>query len=82
MKKIVPDPPRLQLINTLYSSLHPDLSPPDALAVANELLLGIAETLDEYCRANAGLPGLNRLTNAGHSADTAHTLIEHALARL
>ncbi|MDF0733358.1 hypothetical protein P0Y43_21935 [Pseudomonas entomophila] len=82
MKKIVPDPPRLQLINTLYATPHPDLIPPDALAVANDLLLGISEVIDEYCRANAGLPGLNRLSNAGRSADTAHALIEHALARM
>ncbi|WP_336333396.1 hypothetical protein [Pseudomonas putida] len=54
MSKIVPDPPRLKLFNTLYSSIHPDLTVPDALAVASDMLLGISQALDEHCRANAG----------------------------
>ncbi|MFK0091160.1 hypothetical protein [Pseudomonas sp. NPDC090592] len=82
MNKIVPDPPRLKLFNTLYSSIHPDLIAPDALAVASDMLLGISQALDEYCRANAGEPGMQMLANAGHCADTAHALVEHALVRL
>lgn len=82
MKKIVPDPPRLKLFNTLYSSIHPELIPPEALAVASEMLLGISEVVGEYCRAHTGEPGVYMLTNAVHSADTAHALIEHALERM
>ncbi|MFF7066200.1 hypothetical protein [Pseudomonas sp. NPDC008258] len=82
MKKIVPDPPRVKLFNTLYSSIHPDLTLPDALAVASDMLLGISQAIDEYCRANAGENGTQMLANAGHCADTAHALVEHALVRL
>ncbi|MDZ5604079.1 hypothetical protein SJI00_14985 [Pseudomonas sp. RP23018S] len=82
MKKIVPDPPALKLVNTLYPSIHPDLLPPDALAVASDMLLGISEVIDAHCRANAGEKGMMMLANARHSADIAHALIEHALVRL
>ncbi|MDD1963215.1 hypothetical protein NP534_24230 [Pseudomonas sp. 39004] len=82
MKKIVPDPPRLKLFNTLYSSIHPDLIPLDALSVASEMLLGISETVDEYRRIHTGEPGLHMLANVVHCADTAHALIDHALARM
>lgn len=82
MKKIVPDPPHLRLIDVLYSTIHPDLIPPDALAIANDLLLSINQTLTEYCRTHPGAPGLNTLSNAATSANTASTLIQHALTRL
>ena len=82
MNKIVPDPHRLKLFNTLYSSIHPDLTVPDALAVASDMLLRISEAIDEYCRANADENGVQMLANAGHCADTAHALVEHALVRL
>ncbi|OCT32874.1 hypothetical protein [Pseudomonas putida] len=82
MKKIVPDPPRLKLINTPYFSIHADLIPPDALAHASELLRGVSETLDEHCRSMAGTSGLNMLANAAHAAETARALIEHALKRM
>lgn len=82
MKKIVPDPPCLKLINTPYFSIHADLIPPDALAHASELLRGVSETLDEHCRSVAGAPGLNMLANAAHAAETARALIEHALKRM
>jgi hypothetical protein len=52
------------------------------LAVASEMLLGISEVVGEYCRAHTGEPGVHMLTNAVHSADTAHALIEHALERM
>ncbi len=83
MKKLVPDPPpRLKLFNALYSSIHPDLIVPEALAVASEMLLGTTEVIDEYCRANAGEKGMKMLANASHSAEIAHALIEHALTRM
>ncbi len=82
MKKIVPDPPRLKLINTPYFSIYADLIPPNALAHASELLRGVSETLDEHCRFMAGTPGLNMLANAAHAAETARALIEHALKRM
>lgn len=81
MKKIVPDPP-LKLICNPYFSVHSDLIPPDALALASELLSGVTQTLDEHCRSRAGEQGLGMLSNAAHSADMARTLVEHALARL
>ncbi|MNW23266.1 hypothetical protein D3C71_2252650 [compost metagenome] len=52
------------------------------MSVASEMLLGISETVDEYRRIHTGEPGLHMLANAIHSADTAHALIEHALARM
>ncbi|MDF0732815.1 hypothetical protein P0Y43_19175 [Pseudomonas entomophila] len=82
MKKLVPDPPRLKLITNPYFSIHSDLTPPDALAHASELMRGVAETLDEHCRAYAGVPGLHMLANAAHAAETAQALVEHALQRL
>ena len=82
MKKLVPDPPRLKLIHNPYFSIHTDMTPPDALAHASELLRGVAETIDEHCRTYAGVPGLHMLSNAAHSAETARALIEHALNRM
>lgn len=82
MKKLVPDPPRLKLVSNPYFTLHSDLIPPDALALASELMRGVAETIDEYCRASAGIPGLQMLANAAYSAETAQALTEHALKRL
>jgi hypothetical protein len=41
MKKIVLDPPRLKLVNTLYSSIHPDLIPPDALSNCRRSVAGV-----------------------------------------
>ncbi|AIR88527.1 hypothetical protein [Pseudomonas cremoricolorata] len=77
MKKIVPDPPHLTLIQT--SSLPADLIPPDALAVANDLLLSIHQALNDYCHTHPTAPALNKLRNAAHSANTASALITHAL---
>ena len=81
MKKLVPDPP-FKLIAGPYSSIHSDLIPPDALALASEMMHGIAQTLDEYCRSQAGERGIGMLSNASHSAETARALVEHALNRL
>lgn len=82
MKKIVPDPPRPKLVANPYFSIHSDMPPPDALAHASELLRGVAETIDEHCRTNAGEPGLNMLSNAAHASETSIALIEHALTGL
>ena len=81
MKKIVPDPPR-PLSSTPYFTIHSDISPRDAIAHACELMRVVAETLDNHCRDNAGVPGLNLLANAAHAADSACVLAEHAKRRL
>ena len=85
MKKIVPDPPHVRpntLINTPYFSIHSHLLPTDSLAYASELLRGIFETTDEYCRARALEPGQGMLVNVLHSAEFARALVEHALTTL
>ncbi|MEG1039489.1 hypothetical protein [Pseudomonas sp. NUPR-001] len=81
MKKIVPDPPP-SLITTPYFSIHSDLIPPDSLAFASELLHGIRETTEEYCRAHANEPGQGMLVNVLHSAEMARALVEHALIKV
>ncbi|MBC3467314.1 hypothetical protein [Pseudomonas sp. RW10S2] len=82
MKKLVPDPPRLTLITNPAFSIHTDMIAPDPLVHASALLLGVAETLDEHCRARAGAPGLNMLANAAQNAETARALVEHALNQI
>ncbi|WDY57755.1 hypothetical protein [Pseudomonas sp. PSKL.D1] len=82
MKKIVPDPPRHTFINTPFFSIHSEISPPDALAHACELMRGVIDTIDDYCQLHAGEPGLNILSNAAHATDSARVLAEHALARI
>ena len=81
MKKIVPDPPRT-LIATSHFTIHSDLTPPDALAYSSELLRGIHETTDEYCRSHFSEPGQGMLVNVLHSAEMAKALVEHALDKL
>lgn len=80
MKKIVPDPPTP--FTTPYFSIHSDLIPPDSLAYASELLRGIHETTDEFCRVHANEPGQGMLVNVLYSAEMARALVEHALSRL
>ncbi|QYX45922.1 hypothetical protein K3F43_14555 [Pseudomonas tussilaginis] len=80
MKKIVPDPPTP--FTTPYFSIHSDLIPPDSLAYASELLRGIHETSDEFCRVHANEPGQGMLVNVLYSAEMARALVEHALSRL
>ncbi|KJK16041.1 hypothetical protein ACIOVF_22135 [Pseudomonas sp. NPDC087612] len=86
MKKIVPDPPYSDIsrnnITTPYFSIHSDLIPSDSLAYASELLRGIHETTDEFCRAHANEPGQGMLVNVLHSAEMARALVEHALSKL
>ena len=80
MKKIVPDPPTP--FTTPYFSIHSDLIPPDSLAYASELLRGIHETTDEFCRVHANEPGQGMLVNVLYSAEMARALVERALSRL
>ncbi|GLH33524.1 hypothetical protein BR1R5_29120 [Pseudomonas sp. BR1R-5] len=82
MKKIVPDPPSRKSVTTPFFTVQSDMYPPDALAHASELLRGVIETIDEHCRARAGEPGLNMLSNAMHASEIAHSLVEHVHARL
>ncbi|MGH8379678.1 hypothetical protein [Pseudomonas sp.] len=82
MKKLVPDPPPHQIITTPYFSIHSNLIPTDSLAYASELLRGISETTDEYCRGRALEPGQGMLVNVLHSAECARALVEHALMQL
>jgi len=82
MKKIVPDPPRRKPITTPFFTVQADMYPPDALAHVSELLRGVIETIDEHCRARAGEPGMNMLSNAMHASEIAHSLVEHVHARL
>ena len=82
MKKIVPDPHSRKPVTTPFFTVQSDMYPPDALAHASELLRGVIETIDEHCRARAGEPGLNMLSNAMHASEIAHSLVEHVHARL
>jgi len=78
MKKPVPDPPS-KIIHTPYLAIHADLSPQDALIYAEQLLHAIEASLDEYCMANAGAPGLDLLVSAAHAARSGQSLLAHAL---
>ncbi|MEN8640762.1 hypothetical protein [Pseudomonas sichuanensis] len=78
MKKIVPDPPP-KIPVTPFFTVHADMYPPDALAHVNELLRGVSETIDEYCRNHPGELGLHMLANAAHAADIARALSDHAM---
>lgn len=80
MKKIVPDPPA-KIITSPYFSIHSAMPSQDALVYASQLLQGIEDTLDEYCCANAGEPGLGMLVNVAHTARMGRALVEHSLAR-
>lgn len=77
MKKHVPDPPNLTLFATPI-----DMIPPDALAHASELLLGVAQIIDEYCREHIGEPRMAMLSTARHSTAMSRALVEHALMRI
>jgi len=52
MKKIVPDPPPYttprKIITRPYFTIHSDLTPPDSLAYASELLRGIFKTTERW----------------------------------
>ncbi|QCI12194.1 hypothetical protein E6B08_12855 [Pseudomonas putida] len=80
MKKLVPDPPHRKSPRTPFFTVQSDMYPPDALAHTSELLRGVAETIDEHCRARAGEPGMGMLSNAMHATEVAHELVEHVLA--
>lgn len=78
MKKIVPDPPAQPLHRPLFF-INPDMPATDALVHLIQLMHGIEDTLDEYCCANAGLPGNGMLVNAAHSVQMGRLLAEHVL---
>lgn len=82
MKKLVPDPPSLNLLDATYPFIHPDLIPPDALAVASDLVRGISKAIQTHCLTHGGDQDPRALARARHSAEIAHALIEHALNRL
>lgn len=86
MKKIVPDPPLpladSKTFTTPYFSIHSDLIPSDSLAYASELLRGIHETTDEYCRVHSCESGQGMLVSVLYSTEMARALVEHALTRL
>ncbi|CAG8868082.1 hypothetical protein PS627_02845 [Pseudomonas fluorescens] len=86
MKKIVPDPPHStssrKIITAPHYTLSDNLTPEDSLVIASELLRGVYETTDEYCRSHFEEPGQGMLVNALHSTETAKALIEHALAKM
>lgn len=82
MKKIVPDPPVLHPFNSPYFSIHSDLVTADSLAFASELMRGIHETTNEFCRTHANDPSHSMLLSVLHSAEMAKALVEHALANL
>lgn len=86
MKKIVPDPPhsippQKNATGTHYV-IQSHLTTEDALVLASEMLRGALDTTDEYCRAHFKAPGQGMLVNVLHCAETARTLIEHALTKL
>lgn len=61
---------------------HSDMLPPDSLALANEFLCGVVETLDQQCSDSAEQPDTNALASAAHATRMARSLVEHALTRL
>lgn len=78
MNKLVPDPPAKPL-NRAFFTINTDMPATEALVHAIQLLRGIEDTLDEYCCALAGEPGLWMLVNAAHNAQMGRMLAEHAL---
>nr|WP_314875047.1 hypothetical protein [uncultured Pseudomonas sp.] len=82
MKKIAPDPPRFKLIISPHFSAHSDMLPADSLALANEFLCGVVDTLDQQCQKAPDEADLNALTSAAHATRMARTLVKHALTKL
>ncbi|WP_449431109.1 DUF3077 domain-containing protein [Pseudomonas putida] len=82
MKKIVPDPPHINLINTPYFAINNDIPVTAALAHASELLRCCAESLEVHCHEDAEALEPHLLSNAIHAATSSRILIEHALAIL
>ncbi|VVM86971.1 hypothetical protein PS631_02637 [Pseudomonas fluorescens] len=56
--------------------------PADSLALANEFLCGVVETLDQQCSDSAEQPDTNALASATQATRMARSLVEHALTRL
>ncbi|BCJ08922.1 hypothetical protein POF53_02100 [Mitsuaria sp. RG] len=81
MKKIVPDPPPAKSLNRPFFTINDDMPTTEALLHAIQLMRGIEDTIDEYCCALAGEPGLGMLVNAAHNMQMGRALAEHALNR-
>ena len=81
MKKIVPDPPPAKSLNRPFFTINDDMPTTEALLDAIHLMRGIEDTIDEYCCALAGEPGLGMLVNAAHNVQMGRALAEHALNR-
>lgn len=82
MKKLVPDPPRQDFTQLSSFSLHSNVTTSEILAHASELLLGVAETIDQHRRAHPYQAGLNMLANAAHTTDASRALIDYAVTCL
>ncbi|MEJ5866105.1 hypothetical protein [Pseudomonas farsensis] len=74
------NPPAAKTSRNFFTINH-DMSGEDALVHAIELIRGIEDTIDEYCCAMAGEPGVGMLVNAAHNAQMSRALAEHALKR-
>ena len=81
MKKIAPDPPTAKSAQRPFFTINDDMPAPEALVHAIQLMRGIEDTLDEYCCAMAGEPGLGMLVNAARNVQMGRALAEHALKR-
>lgn len=80
MNKPAPDPYPGKP-NRDFFTINDDMPGADALAHAIQLMRGVEDTIDEYCCAMAGEPGLGMLVNAAHNAQMSRALAEHALKR-
>ncbi|MBC3413900.1 hypothetical protein HU720_21625 [Pseudomonas sp. SWRI51] len=79
MNKIVPDPPTSKSSQHPFFTINEDMPTTEALIHAIQLMRGIEDTIDEYCCALAGEPGLGMLVNAAHNVQMGRALAEHAL---
>ncbi|MGC7838472.1 hypothetical protein ACK3BK_04280 [Pseudomonas sp. L7] len=79
MKKIAPDPPTAKSAQRPFFTINDDMPATDALVHLIQLMHGIEDTLDEYCCANAGVPGTGMLVNTAHSVQMGRLLAEHVL---
>ncbi|MFK3770912.1 hypothetical protein [Pseudomonas sp. NPDC089406] len=79
MKKLVPDPPTAKSAQRPFFTINHDMPVAEALVHAIQLMRGIEDTIDEYCCALAGEPGLGMLVNAAHNVQMGRALAEHAL---
>jgi hypothetical protein len=81
MEKFVPDSSPPTSPNRPFYTINDNMPAPEALVHAIQLMRGIEDTLDEYCCALAGEPGLGMLVNAARNVQMGRALAEHALKR-